>query len=104
MINQVKSSIGLTSTTALADLVIIDLYGINVPAVYHLSVAPGGNQAFTVQDGQYEQVSYACGASAAGVLQVTRQLKLVFTPCSGRAPNLVLQPSRRFTLQTCRKA
>jgi len=69
------------------DPVIIDLYGINVPAVYHLSVTPGGNQAFTVQDGEYEQVSSACGASAAGVLQVTRQLKLVFTPCSGRAPN-----------------
>jgi hypothetical protein len=35
----------------------------------------------------YDQTSFACGSSASGTLDVSRQLRLTFTPCFGDAPN-----------------
>lgn len=54
---------------------------------YALMVPAGSDQTFTVQEGAYNHTTFACGASASGVLEVTRRLRLVFTPCAGAAPN-----------------
>jgi hypothetical protein len=67
--------------------VILVLDGIDMSAVYRLTVPAGAARSFTVREGTYRQRSYACGAFAAGALNVARQLKLVFTPCPGIASN-----------------
>ena len=57
------------------------------PGAYWLSVPPGEEARFAVQRGSYAHTTDACGKSEAGTLEVTRGLRLVFTPCAGRAPN-----------------
>lgn len=54
---------------------------------YRFVVAPSEIRNFTVEAGLYAQTTYACGGSATGTLDVSRQLRLTFTPCAGRAPN-----------------
>jgi uncharacterized protein YraI len=65
----------------------LSLVGSDVPSVYYLSVAAGTTGSYTIRGGIYNQTTHACGAAATGTLQVTQQLRLVFTPCSGNAPN-----------------
>jgi hypothetical protein len=65
----------------------LSLVGSDVPSAYYLSVAPGTTGTYTIRGGIYNQTTYACGATAKGTLQATQQLRLIFTPCSGSAPN-----------------
>jgi hypothetical protein len=65
----------------------LSLVGTDVPSAYYLSVAPGTTGIYTLRNGIYNQTTYACGSSATGTLEVAQQLRLVFTPCSGPAPN-----------------
>jgi hypothetical protein len=54
---------------------------------YSLTVAGDTSQRFTLEGGTYRQFSYACGKSASGSLAMTAQVRLIFTPCAGLAPN-----------------
>jgi hypothetical protein len=54
---------------------------------YSLNVAANTDQRFTLEGGTYRQFSYACGKSASGSLAMTAQVRLIFTPCAGLAPN-----------------
>jgi hypothetical protein len=54
---------------------------------YSLNVPAGTNQTFTLREGMYNHTTFACGESAAGTLDLSRRLRLVFTPCAGAAPN-----------------
>ena len=65
----------------------LNLVGVDVPSVYWLSAAPNTTRAYTIRGGNYKQTTYACGSTATGTLQATQQLRLIFTPCSGSAPN-----------------
>jgi hypothetical protein len=65
----------------------LSLVGVDVPSVYWLSAAPNTTHAYTIRGGDYKQTTYACGTTATGTLQATQQLRLIFTPCSGSAPN-----------------
>jgi hypothetical protein len=65
----------------------LSLTGTDVPSIYYLSVAPGTTGVYTLRGGTYKQTTHACGSSASGTLQVMQQLRLIFTPCSGPAPN-----------------
>jgi hypothetical protein len=67
--------------------VYMSLIGSDTPLMYHFKLAAGENRIFTIQQASYHQITSACGSSAVGTLKVTRQLRLVFTPCSGKAPN-----------------
>ena len=67
--------------------VYMSLVGSDVLYRYQLSIASGESRTFTIQGGSYSQITSACGTSAVGTLQVTRQVRLVFTPCSGQSPN-----------------
>lgn len=67
--------------------VTLSLVGVDVPSVYWLSVAPNSTHDYTIRGGNYNQTTYACGTTAAGTLETTQQLRLIFTPCSGPAPN-----------------
>ncbi len=69
------------------DGVTLELAGINVLASYRLAVSSGQVSLFDIQAGTYNQITNACGSSAAGVLTVDRQLKLVFTSCFQPAAN-----------------
>ncbi|MGW8249945.1 MAG: hypothetical protein ACWGO1_04825, partial [Anaerolineales bacterium] len=55
--------------------------------VYRLVVPAGEQRSFTISAGRYAQTTYACGGSATGTLDVSQQLRLVFPPCAGSAPN-----------------
>lgn len=57
------------------------------PGSIGLSVGPGVERLFTVREGTYTQLTVSCGESASGTLDVFQQLRLVFTPCPGTAPN-----------------
>ena len=67
--------------------VFVTLVGTDVFAGYLLAVAPGSERVFTVREGNYTHTTFACGESAEGTLAVTQQLRFVFTPCFGPAPN-----------------
>jgi hypothetical protein len=71
-------------SNAPASLVLAALQG---EQVYRLELQPGERRAFTVRAGVYAQTTYACGGSATGTLDVSRQLRLTFIPCAGAAPN-----------------
>jgi hypothetical protein len=65
----------------------ITLVGTDVFKAYVLAVGPGGSQVFTVQEGNYDHTTFACGESATGSLDVSQVLRLTFTPCFGDAVN-----------------
>lgn len=67
--------------------VVLTLAGLDLQAAYRLVVPAGTEQAFTVKAGRYAQTTFACGGTAAGTLEVSRQLRLTFTPCASAAPN-----------------
>ncbi|MCJ7703783.1 MAG: hypothetical protein MUO62_19565, partial [Anaerolineales bacterium] len=56
-------------------------------ANYVLKVESYERRRFIVAKANYDRITYACGASDTGFLNVTRQIRLVFTPCGGPAPN-----------------
>lgn len=66
---------------------VITLIALQGEQFYRLALQPGESRAFTLQAGVYAQTTYACGKSATGTLDATRQLRLTFTPCAGVAPN-----------------
>ncbi len=55
--------------------------------VYYLPVSAESEKLFTVERGVYTHTTYACGLSASGTIDLTSQMKLVFTRCYGKAPN-----------------
>lgn len=54
---------------------------------YGLPVGPNSSRTFTVLRGTYDHNTFACGESATGTVDMSRQLRLTFTPCAGKAPN-----------------
>jgi hypothetical protein len=54
---------------------------------YFLTVASDESRIFTVERTTYVHTTYSCGLSGSGVVDVIGQMKLVFTACSGSAPN-----------------
>ena len=54
---------------------------------YSLTVPADSTQKFTLQGNVYNHTTFACGESATGTLDVSKQLRLVFTRCFGDAPN-----------------
>jgi len=69
------------------EAVALTLTGRDFSSVYYLSIPAGSSQTFTIHAGVYDQTTSACSTSATGTLDVNRHLRLVFTPCAGRAPN-----------------
>lgn len=55
--------------------------------IYGLAVGPNSSRDFSVRKGTYEHTTFACGTSASGTIDMSRQLRLFFTPCAGTAPN-----------------
>jgi hypothetical protein len=66
---------------------ILELAALQGEQAYRLALQPGESRLFTIAAGVYAQTTYACGRSATGTLDVSRQLRLTFTPCAGSAPN-----------------
>ena len=56
-------------------------------ANYYLVVGAGTMRVFTVERDVYDHTTHACGISASGTVDITRQLRLNFTPCFGPPPN-----------------
>lgn len=56
-------------------------------SVYYLTVSAESEKVFTVERGVYDHTTYACGLSATGSIDLSSQMKLVFTRCYGKAPN-----------------
>jgi hypothetical protein len=54
---------------------------------YILNVPAGTDHVFTVKEGTYSHTTFACGDTATGTLDLTQQVRLVFTPCFGDAVN-----------------
>lgn len=48
---------------------------------YYLVAQPGEEITYTVQEGDYQHITVACGFGATGTLSVYRQIKLVFPSC-----------------------
>jgi hypothetical protein len=67
--------------------VLLLLHDRNFQIEYHLAIEPGKLNSYTIKDGTYFHITYACGTTANGKLEIIRQLRLVFTPCSGLVPN-----------------
>jgi hypothetical protein len=70
-----------------ASPVTVLLLGPNGLAAYALNVSASSQRLFTVREGLYDQTTLACGDTAKGKLDVSQQLRLVFTACPGEAPN-----------------
>jgi hypothetical protein len=47
-----------------------------------LTVSAGTTRTFTVPKGQYDHTTFACGESANGTLDLTRQTRLIFVQCN----------------------
>jgi len=60
----------------------------NKKANYILKVEASERRRFIVARANYNRITYACGVSDTGFLDVTGQIRLVFTPCGGPAPNM----------------
>ncbi|UCH60869.1 MAG: hypothetical protein JSV61_05150 [Anaerolineales bacterium] len=56
-------------------------------ANYVLKVDAKATRIFTVERANYNRRTYACGNADTGFLDANRQVRLVFTPCWGPAPN-----------------
>lgn len=50
-------------------------------ARYYLAVAAGTKQIFTVVRDEYTHITLACGQTATGTVDISRQLQLNFTSC-----------------------
>ncbi len=64
--------------------VFLSLTGTNF---YYLAVAPGKTKTFTVEREIYTRTTYSCDKSESGTVDITHQLRLVFTSCYNDAPN-----------------
>jgi hypothetical protein len=60
----------------------------NEKANYILKVEASERRRFIIGRANYNRITYACGVSDTGFLNVTGQIRLVFTPCWGPAPNM----------------
>ena len=56
-------------------------------AIHVLHVEAGMLKTFTVEKEIYRRVTQACGSTDEGILDIHRQLRLIFTPCKGQPPN-----------------
>lgn len=63
------------------------LLGTERSGIYSLTIPANTTKKFTLLEDVYNHTTYACGDSATGKLDVSRQLLLVFTQCIGSAPN-----------------
>jgi hypothetical protein len=76
---------------------------------YYLAVSPGKTRLFTVQRGDYDHVTGACGMTVEGTVDLSSNVQLRFMPCTGLlgnhgAPtlekiNLLLPPPLRWRFQ-----
>jgi hypothetical protein len=57
------------------------------PYFYFLTVPADETMIFTVERSTYIHTTYSCDLTGSGVVAITSQMKLVFTACSGNAPN-----------------
>jgi len=64
--------------------VFLQLNGTNA---HFLTIGAGSTAEFTVEREEYVRQTWACGAYAKGLLDMSSQVKLVFTPCGIEAPN-----------------
>ena len=55
--------------------------------VYRLSAAAGAEVRFSLRGGSYAHTTLACGKTETGTLDLSRGVRLIFTPCAGRASN-----------------
>ena len=67
--------------------VALGLTGVEEGAAYYLVVGAGTERVFTVVRDEYTQTTVACGLSATGTVDITRQLFLNFTSCFGPPAN-----------------
>jgi hypothetical protein len=63
------------------------LLGTEGGGVYSLTVPADTTKKFTLQKDLYNHTTFACGEFASGTLDVSKQLRLVFTRCFGEASN-----------------
>ncbi|MCK5315741.1 MAG: hypothetical protein KAJ53_11485 [Anaerolineales bacterium] len=64
--------------------VFLQLNGTNA---HFLTIGAGSTAEFTVEKEEFVRQTWACGAYAKGLLDMSSQVKLVFTPCGIDAPN-----------------
>jgi hypothetical protein len=60
---------------------------LNATNAHFLTIGAGSTAEFTVEKEEYVRQTWACGAYAKGSLDMSSQVKLVFTPCGVAAPN-----------------
>jgi hypothetical protein len=63
------------------------LLGTESSGVYSLTIPAESTKKFTLKKDVYNHTTFACGEFDSGTLDVSRQLRLIFTPCTGAAPN-----------------
>ena len=68
-------------------IVYVSLLPKSATVVYYLDVLPGQTEHFTVPQGRYSHTSYACGKTVQGTIDLSHQVKLVFTPCGSEPAN-----------------
>ena len=54
---------------------------------YYLAVSPGKTRVFTVQRGDYDHVTGACGTTVDGTVDLSSNVQLRFMPCTGLLGN-----------------
>lgn len=54
---------------------------------YYLTVDAASTKEFSVKADVYDRVTWTCGLSSSGTLDMSSQVKLVFMPCTQVAPN-----------------
>ena len=60
---------------------------LNGENAYFLTIPAGATSLFTVEREEFVRQTWACGAYGKGFLDMSSQVKLVFTPCGFEAPN-----------------
>ncbi len=55
---------------------------------YYLIAAPGATKVYTVERKVYDRTTYSCGLVDTGTVDILSQMRLVFTSCPGKAPNM----------------
>jgi hypothetical protein len=60
---------------------------LNGTHAYFLTVGAGSTAEYTLEREEFERQTWACGAYGKGTLDMSTQVKLVFTPCGVKAPN-----------------
>ena len=60
---------------------------LNGENAYFLTIPAGATSLFTVEREEFVRQTWACGAYGKGLLDMSSQVKLVFTACGFEAPN-----------------